>query len=92
MRYDLFTSCKPPLYKPTINLGNHHNIVRFPCRRRHPIGNIVLARHHAVRGHVRADGARAHIHDPGVRRGMQRRHYSGDRAHDTAGSLRNVLR
>lgn len=40
----------------------------------------VLARGHAVRGHVRPDGAGAHVHDPGLRRQVQRerglRHYA----------------
>lgn len=65
---------------------------RFNPHRRNPVGDIVLARHHAVRGHVRADGARAHIHDSRVRSGVQGRHQLGDRANHTPRPVRHVFR
>lgn len=93
---------KPPPPPRTIILigfyekNSTKQIIRFfffsLCYRRHPAGNIVFARHHAVRGHVRTNGTRAHIHDPRVRRGMQRRHQFGDHSHHIAGSVRHVLR
>lgn len=52
----------------------------------------VLARGDAIRGDVRPDCARVDLHDPGVRRRVQRRHRLGYRADDTAGTLRHVLR